>query len=55
MIGYYVHHHGHGHLHRALVLADAVLRAVHAATGLAGPGLPSLPAARDLPGSRHTT
>lgn len=23
MIGYYVHHHGHGHLHRAMVLADA--------------------------------
>ena len=23
MIGYYVHHHGHGHLHRAIVLADA--------------------------------
>jgi len=32
------------------VLADAVLRAVRAATSLAGPGLPSLPAARDLPG-----
>ena len=23
VIGYYVHHHGHGHLHRAIVLADA--------------------------------
>lgn len=23
MIGYYVHHHGHGHLHRATVLAEA--------------------------------
>ena len=33
------------------VLAEAVLRAARAATGLAGPGLPFLPAARDLPGS----
>ena len=33
------------------MLADAVLRAVRAATSLAGPGLPSLPAARDLPGT----
>ncbi len=33
------------------VLAEAVLRAVRAATALAGPGLPSLPAARDLPGT----
>ena len=33
------------------VLAEAVLRAVRAATALAGPGLPNLPAARDLPGT----
>ncbi len=33
------------------VLAEAVLRAVRAATALSGPGLPSLPAARDLPGT----
>jgi L-aminopeptidase/D-esterase-like protein len=32
------------------MLAEAVLRAVRAATALAGPGLPSLPAAHDLPG-----
>nr|WP_316644484.1 P1 family peptidase [uncultured Roseateles sp.] len=32
----------------AEVTAQAVLRAVRAAVGLAGPGLPSLPAARDL-------
>ena len=37
------------------VLAEAVLRAVRAATALAGPGLPSLPAARDLPGTGRTT
>lgn len=37
------------------VLAGAVLRAVRAATALAGPGLPTLPAARDLPGSLETT
>jgi L-aminopeptidase/D-esterase-like protein len=30
------------------VLADAVLRAVRAATSLSGPGLPTLPAARDM-------
>lgn len=35
------------------VLADAVLRAVRAATSLSGPGLPSLPAARDLPGRKN--
>ena len=33
----------------AEVTALAVLRAVRAATMLAGPGLPSLPAARDMP------
>jgi L-aminopeptidase/D-esterase-like protein len=33
----------------AEMLADAVLRAIRAATSLAGPGLPNLPAARDLP------
>jgi len=37
------------------VLAEAVLRAVRAATRLAGPGLPDLPSARDLPGSDGTT
>ena len=37
------------------VLAEAVLRAVRAATSLHGPGLPDLPAARDLPGSRKPT
>jgi len=37
------------------VLAEAVLRAVRAATSLHGPGLPDLPAARDLPGSRGPT
>ena len=37
------------------VLAEAVLRAVRAATTLSGPGLPSLPAARDLPASGRTT
>jgi hypothetical protein len=30
------------------VLADAVLRAVRAAKGIAGPGLPDLPCAADL-------
>ena len=37
------------------VLAEAVLRAVRAATSLHGPGLPDLPAARDLPGTRGKT
>ena len=37
------------------VLAEAVLRAVRAATALAGPGLPNVPSARDLPGSGGTT
>jgi L-aminopeptidase/D-esterase-like protein len=37
------------------VLAEAVLRAVRAATALSGPGLPALPAARDLPASDGTT
>ncbi len=36
------------------VLADAVLRAVRAATSLSGPGLPTLPAARDVPATRTT-
>jgi L-aminopeptidase/D-esterase-like protein len=37
------------------VLAEAVLRAVRAATSLHGAGLPDLPAARDLPESRRPT
>jgi hypothetical protein len=42
MIGYYVHHHGHGHLHRALVLARACRLPVV--------GLSSLPRPAEWPG-----
>ena len=42
MIGYYVHHVGHGHLHRALVVAEALGEPVT--------GLSSLPAPPDWPG-----
>ena len=42
MIGYYVHHHGHGHLHRATVLADACRLPVV--------GLSSLPRPATWPG-----
>ncbi|SDD60921.1 glycosyltransferase [Nocardioides lianchengensis] len=45
MIGYYVHHHGSGHLHRATALAHAA-----AARGRVVTGLSSLPRPADWPG-----
>lgn len=46
MIGYYVHHHGTGHRHRATVLAHALVAAGEEVTGLS-----SLPAPADWPGA----
>lgn len=47
MIGYYVHHVGSGHLHRA----TAVARALQDATGEPVTGLSSLPVSPDWPGA----
>ncbi|WP_182526488.1 glycosyltransferase [Nocardioides dongkuii] len=46
MIGYYVHHHGSGHLHRSTALAHALVAAGEEVTGLS-----SLPRPADWPGS----